>query len=290
MSLLPTVVNVLSVAVIYLLFALAVVLAYRISRILLFCVGEIGMVSAYVFHTTWVGMGNDYWAFWLAVQAVLLVDALIGWLLFLILEQELRNDPFIGTVLTVAISILLVGVMAVVWGSAVEQLPLPNQTVLFAGQSFSLIGLGTILVGSVLAVIVLGFFYKTNIGIELQALANNRKLAVLAGIPVRSRMLGVWVGASVISGIAGVLLAAVASVSVEGAVVGFSGMVAAIIGGLTSPAGALVGALILALGETVVGLSFDIRYSIAVPVGLLVVLLAVRPWGLSARVEQITRT
>ncbi|MFA5597472.1 MAG: branched-chain amino acid ABC transporter permease, partial [Pusillimonas sp.] len=201
-----------------------------------------------------------------------------------------RNDPFIGTVLTVAISILLVGVMAVVWGSAVEQLPLPNQTVLFAGQSFSLIGLGTILVGSVLAVIVLGFFYKTNIGIELQALANNRKLAVLAGIPVRSRMLGVWVGASVISGIAGVLLAAVASVSVEGAVVGFSGMVAAIIGGLTSPAGALVGALILALGETVVGLSFDIRYSIAVPVGLLVVLLAVRPWGLSARVEQITRT
>jgi branched-chain amino acid transport system permease protein len=103
-------------------------------------------------------------------------------------------------------------------------------------------------------------------------------------------MLLVWMAASVVSGLAGVLSGAISSVSVEGSAVGFSGLVAAIIGGLTSPGGALIGALLLAAGENLVSMYFDIRYSVVVPVILLVALLAVRPWGISARVERIART
>ena len=48
--------------------------------------------------------------------------------------------------------------------------------------------------------------------------------------------------------------------------------------------------LLLAVGENAIALHLDVRYSIAVPVGLLVLLLAVRPQGLSARIEHIART
>jgi branched-chain amino acid transport system permease protein len=86
------------------------------------------------------------------------------------------------------------------------------------------------------------------------------------------------------------LSGAISSVSIEGAAVGFSGLVAAIIGGLTSPGGAIIGAMLLAVGENTISLFFDVRYSVVVPVGLLVALLAVRPYGLSARIERIART
>ena len=82
----------------------------------------------------------------------------------------------------------------------------------------------------------------------------------------------------------------ISAVSISGAAVGFSGIVAAIMGGLTSPAGALAGAFALALGENLTSLWFDARYSVAVPVVLLVLLLAMRPAGLSGRVEHISRS
>ena len=67
-------------------------------------------------------------------------------------------------------------------------------------------------------------------------------------------------------------------------------MLRVIIGGLTSPDGALVGALLLAAGEGMISLFFDLRYAIVVPVLALTLLLAIRPRGLSARVETIERT
>ena len=67
-------------------------------------------------------------------------------------------------------------------------------------------------------------------------------------------------------------------------------MIAALIGGLTSPAGALVGALLLAAGESIISLNFDVRYTIVAPVLGLTLLLAIRPRGLSARTETIERT
>ncbi len=287
---LPFIVNTLSTAAIYALFALATVIAYRTSRILLFAMGEIGMVSAYVFHTVWLAAGTTAAGSALAASAVIVVDVALGLVLYAILQDEALEDPFTGTVITIALSITLLGVMAVFWGGSVYQLPLPSTPVMVGDVALSRISLGTILIGGLVALGVLFMFYRTAVGIELQALADNRQLAALAGIPVGTRLLAVWIGAALVSGLAGVLSAAVSSVSAEGTVVGFSGMVAAIIGGLTSPAGALAGALLLAVGENAIALHLDVRYSIAVPVGLLVLLLAVRPQGLSARIEHIART
>jgi branched-chain amino acid transport system permease protein len=285
-SLLPYAVNTLNSAIVYALFALAVVFAYRTSRILLFCVGEIGVMSGYVLDAVlrWAGSAA------LAIIALLLFDVVIDIVLFLVLGQQKQQDPFTGTAITIAFAILFAGCMSVIWGSLVVHLPIPGGSISLAGASISIVSLGTIAIGGCAALIILALFYGTPIGVELQALANNRELAALSGIPVKSRMLLVWIAASIISGLAGVLSGAISSISTEGAAVGFSGLVAAIIGGLTSPGGAMIGALLLAAGENIISLYFDVRYSVVVPVGLLVALLAIRPYGLSARIERIART
>ncbi len=290
MTVLPYAINTLSTAVVYALFALAIVFAYRTSRILLFCVGEIGVMSAYVLSAVLHWTGTTAGGIVLAVAMTLLFDTVIGIVLFFVLGQEKQEDPFTGTAITIALAIFFAGCISVIWGGQVEQLPFPNGTISIAGASISIISVISIAVGAVVAVAILALFYNTSIGIELQALANNRELAVLNGIPVNSRMLTVWIAASIVSGLAGVLSGAISSVSAGGTAVGFSGLVAAIIGGLTSPGGAIAGAMLLAAGENITSLFLDVRYSAVVPVGLLVALLALRPYGLSARVERIVRT
>jgi len=290
MTILPYAINTLSTAVIYALFALAIVFAYRTSRILLFCVGEIGVMSAYVLSAVLHWTGNTADGIALAVVMTLLFDVAIGIVLFLVLGQEKQEDPFTGTAITIALAIFFAGCISVIWGGQVEQLPFPNGTISVVGASISIVSIISIAIGAVVAIAILALFYNTSIGIELQALANNRELAVLNGIPVNSRMLTVWIAASIVSGLAGTLSGAVSSVSAGGAAVGFSGLVAAIIGGLTSPGGAIIGAMLLAVGENITSLFLDVRYSAVVPVGLLVALLALRPYGLSARVERIVRT
>jgi branched-chain amino acid transport system permease protein len=290
MTIFPYAINTLSTAVVYALFALAIVFAYRTSRILLFCVGEIGVMSAYVLSGVLHWTGNTGGGIALAVAVTLLFDAVIGVMLFLVLGQEKQEDPFTGTAITIALAIFFAGCISVIWGGRVEQLPFPNGTVSLVGASISIISIISIAIGAVVALAILALFYNTSIGVELQALANNRELAILNGIPVNSRMLTVWIAASIVSGLAGVLSGAISSISAGGSAVGFSGLVAAIVGGLTSPGGAIIGALLLAAGENITGLFLDVRYSVVVPVGLLVALLALRPYGLSARVERIVRT
>jgi branched-chain amino acid transport system permease protein len=287
---LPNVLDSLSSAIVYALYALAVVLAYRTSRILLFCAGEIGVMSAYVLTSVLQWTGDGAGGFLLALVSTLLFDLLVGIILFIVLRQEKLQDPFTGTAIAIAFAILFDGCMSAVWGSLVQQIPFPHGTVTFGGATFSTVSLAVIAIGGCVMAAILTFFYRTPIGVELQALASNRPLAMLSGIPVESRMLTMWIAASVISGLAGILAGTISAVSAEGAAVGFSGLVAALIGGLTSPGGAMIGALLLAAGENIISFYFDVRYSVVVPVGLLVALLAIRPRGISARVEQIVRT
>jgi len=288
--------NILSSTVVYALFALAIVFAYRTSRVLLFCIGEIGMTSAYVFLQVWSwgearGLGSDLgFSFVLGIVAAMVAAGAMGGLLYLVLGKIGTDDPFIGTVITIAFSIVFFGAMTTIWRGEITRLPLPDFSVSVFDTGISVLLLGIVTVGAALVATLLLVFYRSTLGIEMQALASNRTLAELRGIPVQRRLATVWITSAVIAGVAGIFSAALSAVSVEGVSAGFSGIVAAIIGGLTSPFGGIIGALLLATGENITNLFFDARYSIVAPVILLALLLIVRPSGLSARVEHIART
>ena len=117
----------------------------------------------------------------------------------------------------------------------------------------------------------------------------DRELARLRGIPVQRVLLTVWLFAGALTALGGIGSATLTSVSLEGAFIGVSAVVAAIMGGMTSLPGALLGATLIAAGEQLVSFNFDARYSQVVPVLALVLVLALRPSGLTGRVEHIQR-
>jgi branched-subunit amino acid ABC-type transport system permease component len=291
MTSLSFVVDCLSSAVIYAFFALAVVLAWRTSRVLMFCIGEIGMTSAYVMNDLVRALGGGPGAFVIGVAGALAAAAVVGALLYLLLGQlSASGDYFVGTVVTIAVSIFLTGLMSSMWSGETVQLPIARATLQWGGATVSAVSVGIVGIGVALIAALSVVFYRTRVGIELQAVAGNWQLAVLSGIPASRWQATAWIVAALLSAVGGLCSGAVSAVSISGAAVGFSGIVAAIMGGLTSPGGALAGALVLAIGENVTSLYLDARYGVAVPVVLLVLLLAFRPAGLSGRVESISRS
>ncbi|MFG1359154.1 branched-chain amino acid ABC transporter permease [Xanthobacter pseudotagetidis] len=280
----------LAIGVVYAVLALAVVFVYRASRVLVFCVGEIGAVAAYVLRDGWVIAGTGVQGFLVGVAAALAVAALIGAALYLLVERlNPGGDHFIGTILTVAAGVVLLGLLAAGWGGEISRLPIRLGFTTIAGTRVPVLTLTVIAIGAVLLTLVLALLRHSDFGIESQALSSNRGLAYLRGIPVNRRLLSIWVLAAVFSAIGGMLSAAFSSVSIEGASVGLSGIVAAIIGGLTNPAGAVLGAFLLALAENLTTAWFDARYSQVVPILSLLALLIVRPRGIGNRVESIER-
>jgi branched-chain amino acid transport system permease protein len=260
--------------------AVGVVLIYRSSRVLAFHVGEIGMVAAYIVVTVW---RPDSGSFLLAAALLLAAATAVfaGIVMYALVERiGGRFGHFIGTVITIAATIALNGLMSLVWHGQTYRLPLfPGRV-----QNAAVIGIA----GLVLTAIVL-LTRRSALGIDMQAIANNATLAKLRGVPVQLTLCAVWILSSLLSALSGVLIASLSVVSIEGSVIGISAIVAALIGGMTSIGYAIVGAFLLAGCETVVTLFGEPRFAPVVPVVCLLLLLIVWPTALAGRSESISR-
>lgn len=127
---------------------------------------------------------------------------------------------------------------------------------------------------------------RARFGKALRAVADDPDAAALCGVPTRRVVLQVFALAGLLAGLAALLDApGRASLSVDdGVVLGLAGIAAALLGGLGSPRGALLGGLAVGLLQALVVAALDARFTDVVPLALLVVLLAVRPEGLRRRV------
>ena len=131
---------------------------------------------------------------------------------------------------------------------------------------------------------------RSRFGKALRSVADDPDAAALCGVPARRVVLQVFLLAGVLAGLAGLLDApGRSSLSVDdGVVLGLAGIAAALLGGLGSPRGALLGGLAVGLLQAVVVTVLDARFTDVVPLALLVVLLALRPEGLRRRTTVLT--
>lgn len=281
----------LGIGLTYAVMAVGIVLIYRTSRVLAFHFGEIGMLAAYVMVSAWrPEVGTHDSGLLSGVIAALAVSLVAGLILYGLVEKlGGRFGHFIGTVVTIAAAIILVGLMSLFWGAETYPLPLFFGAVAIGGASVSISSLGVVVIAAATLIVTGLIITHSTLGIDMQAIACNPPLACLRGIPVQRTICGVWIISTVLAAIAGILTAAVSVVSMDGAIIGVSAVVAAIIGGLTSVRFCIIGALLLAACETSVVMFFDPRYSQVIPVLTLLLLLIVKPSGLSGRTENIER-
>ena len=285
-------VNIIVLAAIYALIACGYVLIYRVSRVLNLAHGELLMLSAYLLiSTASLFAGRPL----LAIAAALALSLLVGALVYLFLMRKLTGEMALAAVLTtVALGVLLRGVSALVWsaqqhypatalGLTNSALPLPG------GARISL--WAAVLVASTGAVYaaLFAFLRFGRWGMRMRAAGQNPLLAAQRGINLNAIYALTWSLSSFTGALAGVLIALDSGLDQGLAIIGLKAFPAALVGGLDSLAGALLGALIVAGAEVLLIHYVDPLLSEVVPFAVLIVVLMLRPWGLLGTREELDR-
>ena len=283
----------------YGLLALGLVLIYKGSRILNLAQPFFGLLGAFL--CWWLTANASFLPFdpstrprfVVAALLTLVLVALNGWSLEAHLFRRLRRAPRLVTlVATLAIGQGTVGLVTILFSRNQEQaetlriVPTVMRNVVQLGD-VNLTGgdIQVLLVVPVVAAVLAAYFKLSRFGVAIRAAAENSDSARLLGIPVNRVAVFTWVVGSVLAALAGILIAAKdGSLAVTTLSTGFlvKGLAAALIGGLTSLPGALVGGLVVGIGESIISGYFRETIGAAdlVFFGAVVGMLAFRPQGL----------
>ena len=286
------VVNIVVLASIYALIACGYVLIYRVSRVLNLAHGELMMLGAYLLLAT-ASLFSGHPA--MALAAAALLSLLTGALVYVFLMRKMTGEMVLAAILTtVALGILIRGVVVLIW-SAQQQYPAVALGV--ANPSLSLLGGARISIWSLALVLTnlavyCGLFLFLNFsrwGMRMRAAGQNPLLAAQRGINLHGVYALAWSLSTLTGALAGILMALDSGLTTNMPVIGLKAFPAALVGGLDSLAGALLGALIVASAEVLLIYYVDPLLSDVVPFLVLIAMLIVRPWGLFGTREELDR-
>jgi branched-chain amino acid transport system permease protein len=236
---------------IYALVALALVMIFVSTDHINFAQGEMAMFSTYVcWQLIQWGLG-----FWIALMTAALLSFLIGVAIERIILRPLHNAPVLSIV------VVFIGLLAIfhslagaIWSHTIKEFPSPFPRVAFAGSGY--IGphqIGMILVTIALLLGLFAFFRFTPHGLAMRAAAQNPVSARLAGVRVDWMLALGWGMAAAIGAVAGAMVAPAVYLEpnmMAGILLyGFAG---ALVGGISSPGGAVAGGFIVGVLENLV--------------------------------------
>jgi branched-chain amino acid transport system permease protein len=275
---------------IYASLALALVLIYRSTRVVNFAQGEMATFTTFVaWSLTHHGLTK-----WVAFPLTLLIAFAGGVLLQRVVIRPVQNAPLLTVViLTIGLLILLNGLCGWIWGGEARSFPsmFSNRPIRIAGVAFSIQDFGVIGVTLGAVVLLTLFFRFTRVGLAMRAAALNPQSSPLVGIRVGWMLALGWGLAAALGALSGILIAP--SVFLDPNMmqsVLLYAFAAAVVGGLESPVGAVVGGLALGVflnlagtyGRDVIGIDLsDLRLAVGLAVILGVLLL--KPTGLFGR-------
>jgi branched-chain amino acid transport system permease protein len=274
---------------IYASLALALVLIYRSTRVINFAQGEMATFTTFV---AWALMNQ--WAhlsFWVVFPIVLAIAFAGGVAIERLIIRWVEDAPVLTVVIvTLGLALLLNGLMSVIWGGEEKQFngPFSTRTIDVGGVPISVQDIGIIVVSLVLVVLLVLFFRFTKVGLALRAAALNRETSGLAGVRVGWMLALGWGLAAVLGAVAGMMIAPVIFLDPNMMqTILLYAFAAAVLGGLDSPIGAVVGGILLGLAIDLLGRYVSyIGSTLKLPAALLLILfvLLLRPSGLFGRV------
>jgi branched-chain amino acid transport system permease protein len=274
--------NGISTGAIYAAVALALVLIWRATRIVNFAQGAMLMITTFIASA----VINRTGSYVLGVAVALVSGFALGAIIERVLIRRVEGGPPLNAVIvTLGLYTLLLAAAGMIWGNTPRSFPaalsirgydVGGTRLLFAPNDTF-----TVVVVLMVALALALLFRATNLGLQMRAAAFKPEVARLLGVRVGRMFTLGWALAAVAGAIAGVLVAPSVFLGPNNFdPILISGFVAAVIGGLDSPPGAVVGGLLLGLA-----LSYVSGYegSSLVPLAalaILVVVLMVRPTGL----------
>ncbi len=269
-----------TVGAIYALVALGFTLIYNASHVINFAQGEFVTIGG----MATVGLVDAGWPVWAAAPLAVLLAVAVGVALERLAIAPAREASTVALiVITIGASIFLRGLAQLVWDRNYHTLaPFSGEApirVLGASilpQSLWVLGV------SLLAVLALGWFFgRTLLGKAVLATAHNRLAAQLVGIETRAIMTLCFALSALLGAIGGVLITPITLTSYDaGVMLGLKGFCAAILGGMGSAPGAVLGGLVLGVAEAMGAGFLSSAYKDAIAFVLILAVLLAAPGGI----------
>jgi branched-chain amino acid transport system permease protein len=269
----------LAAGAIYASLALALVMIYRATDLVNFAQGDMAMFSTYIAWTL-VNAGIPFWA---AFLVTLVASFLGGMAIERIVIRPVENAPVLAAVVvTIGLLLIFNSLAGWIFTYTLQEFPSPFADRTLFGALITTRDLGVIGVTLAMLVLLFAFFRFTATGLAMRAAAQNPDSARLCGIPV-GRMLAIgWGLAAAIGATAGIMVAPVLFLdpNMMGGVFLYA-FTGALLGGITSPVGAVVGGLIVGVTENLVGTYLiPSQLKLTVALVLIILVLLFRPNGL----------
>ena len=271
---------------IYASLALALVIVYRSSGVINFAQGEMATFATYL---AWTFLQHGI-AFWPAFALTLAIAFAGGVAFERVVIRPVESRPVLTVViLTIGLLILINGATQWIWGGAVKKFPSPFSTrpVHVGSAAFSIQDIGIVGV-CIAAVVLLSLFFRlTKLGLGLRAAAVNPDESRLVGVRVGWMLALGWGLASALGAVSGMMVAPVVFLDpnmMQGILL--YAFAAAVLGGLASPVGAVVGGLSLGVLLNLLGTyvsTFSGQMRLVGGLAVILAVLLVRPTGLFGR-------
>jgi branched-chain amino acid transport system permease protein len=277
----------LAAGAIYASLALALVLIYQTTNVVNFAQGEMATFTTYI---AWTMMHRGV-AYWPAFVLTLLIAFGAGVTVERVLIRPVEHRPeIVIVILTIGLFIAINGLVGWIFGPEVKAFdsPFPNRSIVIGGVSISVQDIGTfgVCLGTVVALWL--FFRLTTLGLAMRAVAFNPGASRLMGVRVGWMLALGWGFAAVLGAIAGMMAAPTVFLDPDMMlVVLIYAFAAAVLGGIDSPVGAVVGGLLIGVVINLLGAYVDfVGQELRLPTALaiLLIVLVIRPSGLFGRV------
>jgi branched-chain amino acid transport system permease protein len=205
----PFLVTGLALGGVYALSGVGMLVLYRATGVLYLAFGAVGAFGALV---AWQ-LTQSHWNIWLASLVCVAVSAVITLAYGMVFGSALaRRDPLVKATATLGLTLILLGVMDLLWtsnGGESRSINLPTDNHGFNVGQINVTTTQVICLATGIAIMVAtGLFLRyTKLGTAMRAMANDRDITATLGVPIRRVEAAAWLGCGVLAGIAGVLLA-----------------------------------------------------------------------------------
>ena len=291
-------VNGLTLGSVYALIALGYTLIYGVLQLLNFAHGDVYMVGAFIGFFVMVGLGGPaapVVPVWLMIvvmfAAAMLGSGVLGVLIEQFAYRPLRNSPRIAPLISaLGVSLFLQNAVLLLFGPRIRSYD--TTTYIPVGSGISLGGVRidpmrilVMILSVVLMVALVRVVNRTRFGRGMRAVAFDREAAVMMGIDVNRVVVLTFFFASALAGAAGVMVGLVFfNVSnYMGFLAGLKGFTAAVVGGIGSVAGAMLGGLLIGLLESFAAGYLSANFANVISFVALIAVMLIKPRGLLGR-------
>jgi branched-chain amino acid transport system permease protein len=283
---LQQIVSGIATGAIYASLALALVLIYRAMEVANFAQGEMATFSTFISYSLIEYLHLD---FWIAFVITVLLSFALGVVIERLLVRPFEGQPVLTLVIvTLGLFTVINGVMGLIWGYVFKSYrgAFPTEPVVFGGLYVNVQDLGILGVVLVMLLVLYLFFSRTKAGLAMRAASLYPDSSRLMGVRVGWMLALGWGLASAVGAVSGMLVAPVIFLdpNMMQSILLFA-FAAAVLGGIESPLGAVVGGLLIGVVMALVGTYIPGGQDLRLAFGLIVIVivLLVRPAGLFGR-------